>query len=327
MMDVARLAGVSHQTVSRVLNNHPSVRDATRARVTAAIDELAYRRNYAARTLVTGRSQTLGVISFDTTLYGPASTLYGIEQAAREAGYFVAIASLKTIDRASVLEAFEMLRNQSVDGIIVIAPQASAARAIEELPRSFPVVAVEGGAAAGVPVVAVDQYTGGRLATEHLLGLGHQTVWHLGGPADWLEAEDRKRGWSDALADRGRRAPEPLTGDWSARSGYAAGRMLAERDDVTAVFVGNDPMALGVLRALHEAGRRVPDDVSVVGFDDVPEAEYFTPPLTTVRQDFSEVGRRSLAALLARLDEGGAPGERQIVPVQLVVRHSTAPPG
>jgi DNA-binding LacI/PurR family transcriptional regulator len=326
MTDVARLAGVSHQTVSRVLNNHPSVREATRDRVAVAIQELEYRRNSAARTLVTGRSQTIGVISFDTTLYGPASTLFGIELAAREAGYFVAIASLKAIDRASVVEAYEMLMNQSVGGIIVIAPTAPVAMALQNLPPSFPVVAVEGGAAASLPVVAVDQVTGAKLATQHLLDHGHRTVWHVTGPGDWLEAADRESGWRAALEAAGAPAPPTLDGDWSPRAGYAAGRMLAARDDVTAVFVANDQMALGLLRAMHEAGRRVPNDVSVVGFDDVPEAAYFMPPLTTIRQDFAEVGRRSLALLLQRLDSLSGPAERQIVPPELVARDSVAPP-
>jgi DNA-binding LacI/PurR family transcriptional regulator len=326
MTDVARLAGVSHQTVSRVLNNHPRVRASTRDRVALAIQELEYRRNSAARTLVTGRSQTIGVISFDTTLYGPASTLFGIELAARDAGYFVAIASLKAIDRASVVEAYDMLMNQWVGGIIVIAPTTPVAMALQNLPASFPVVAVEGGAAAGVPVVAVDQASGAQLATEHLLEHGHRTVWHVTGPAEWLEAADRETGWRSALEAAGAPVPPTVGGDWSPRAGYAAGRTLAARDDVTAVFVANDQMALGLLRAMHEAGRRVPHDVSVVGFDDVPEAAYFMPPLTTIRQDFAEVGRRSLALLLQRLDQHDVPPERQIVPPRLVARESVAPP-
>jgi DNA-binding LacI/PurR family transcriptional regulator len=203
MADVARVAGVSQMTVSRVLNHHPLVAEGTRARVTAAIDELAYRRNPAARTLVTRRSQTLGVISAHTALYGPVSTLLGVEQAARTAGYFLSIVSLSTLDLDSVGAALDRLIDQAVDGIIVIAPEARSADALVRLPRPIPVVAVEAGPP-DFPVVAIDQYRGGRLATEHLLELGHETVWHVAGPADWLEAAGRLAGWRTVLERAGR---------------------------------------------------------------------------------------------------------------------------
>ncbi len=159
-------------------------------------------------------------------------------------------------------------------------------------------------------MVCVDQVDGARLATEHLLALGHETVWHVRGPADWLEAEGRVEGWRAALARAGRAAPEPLAGDWSPRSGYEAGRGLARMADVTAVFVANDQMALGVLRAFAEQGVKVPEQVSVVGFDDIPESEFFSPPLTTVRQDFGAVGRHSIERAAAADRGGRAPGAR-----------------
>jgi DNA-binding LacI/PurR family transcriptional regulator len=325
MTDVARLAGVSHQTVSRVLNDHPSVRPGTRDRVLSAIDELGYRRNTAARTLVTGRSQTLGLITFDTTLYGPASTVYGIEQAARQAGYFVSIASLPALDRASVQAAVDRLVAQSVDGIMIVAPLVSAAAAVATLPRHLPVVSVQGGPDGHVAQVVVDHESGARQATRHLIGLGHRTVWHIAGPSGWIESRQRLAGWRDALREAGLRPRSPLVGDWSARSGYELGTRLVRARGLTAVFVANDQMALGLLRALHEAGRRVPDDVSVVGFDDIPEAAYLNPPLTTVPQDFAEVGRHSFALLRDQLAGNPSAGARVIVPAQLVVRASTAP--
>lgn len=326
MADVARLAGVSHQTVSRVLNNHPNVRAVTRSRVLDAIEALSYRRNSSARALVTRRTQTLGVVAFDTTLYGPASTLFGIEQAAREAGYFISIVSLKTITRQSVTEALDYLAAQSVDGLIVIAPQRQAAEALAGLPHDLPVVAVEGGLAPDLPVVCVDQVDGARTVTGHLLELGHQTVWHVAGPPDWLEAEGRVIGWQSALEAAGAQVPDLLYGDWSPRSGYAAGQVLASRTDVTAVFVGNDQMALGVLRAFREAGIDVPGQVSVAGFDDVPEAGFFAPPLTTIRQDFATVGRRSIDLLLQQIGSGRLGHDRVVVPASLVVRASTSVP-
>jgi DNA-binding LacI/PurR family transcriptional regulator len=325
MADVAKLAGVSLQTVSRVINDSPHVRAATRQRVEDAMRKLEYRPNPVARALVTGRSRTLGVVSFDTTLFGPASTLFGIERAAHDADYFVSIVSLRSLDRSSVMSAVERLRAQGVDGILVIAPQESASQAILHLPQDVPVVAAEAGPGDSVPLVAVDQVEGARLATQHLLDLGHRTVWHISGPADWLEAQQRVDGWRATLEAAGASPPPVLVGDWSARAGHELGRELGP--DVTAVFVANDQMALGVLRSLHEAGRRIPADISVVGFDDIPEAEYFTPPLTTVRQNFNEMGRRSLLLLLEQIESRSRTPVRETVPPELIVRASTTSVG
>ncbi|MFE9425613.1 LacI family DNA-binding transcriptional regulator [Kitasatospora sp. NPDC006697] len=327
MADVAKLAGVSHQTVSRVLNGAPHVRPDTRERVLAAIRELDYRPNSAARALVTRRSQTLGVVSFDSTLYGPASMLDGLERAARSAGYFVSVASLRSLDTRSVQEAVDRLRDQGVEGVVVIAPQTSATSAVARLSSSVPVVAVGSGAQARVPMVSVDNRAGAEAATRHLLDLGHRTVHHLAGPAGWMESEDRQAGWRATLEAAGAEVPKAETGDWSARSGYEAGLRIARAEGVTAVFCANDHMALGLLRAFHEAGRSIPGDISVVGFDDIPEAAYFTPPLTTLRQDFGELGRRALELLVAELTVGRAvrtPAEVRISP-ETVLRRSTGP--
>ena len=326
MADVARAAGVSHQTVSRVLNGADNVRAETRERVLRAVQELHYRPNSMARALVTGRSWTLGVVSFDTTLYGPASTLFGIERAAHAQGYFISTVSVTSLDRASVLEAVERLRGQGVDGILIITPQEAAVEAVLHLPRDTPVVAVEAGPEEAVPVVAVDQVLGAAAATRHLLELGHRTVWHVAGLSDWLEARQRIEGWTTALEEAGADVPPLVSGDWSARSGYELGRRLATVRDVTAIFAANDQMALGILRALYEAGREVPRDLSIVGFDDIPEAPYFAPPLTTVRQDFNEVGRQSVMLLLDEVAASARSSTRVIVPPQLKVRESTAPP-
>jgi DNA-binding LacI/PurR family transcriptional regulator len=207
----------------------------------------------------------------------------------------------------------------------VIAPQVTAAHAVAHLPGDVPVVAVEAGADDGLPVVAVDQFAGAAAATRHLLELGHRTVWHIAGPGDWYESRQRIAGWLHAMEEARAEPRNPLVGDWSARAGYELGRRLMNEPRVTAVFVANDQMALGLLRVLHEAGRRVPGDVSVVGFDDIPEAAFFTPPLTTVRQDFMEMGRRSLHLLLREIGGGTRSTTRETVPSELVVRASTAP--
>ncbi len=327
LKDVASRAGVSHMTVSRVLNDATSVARATRERVLTAIRELDYRPNTAARALVTGRSRALGVVIFDTTLFGPASTLYGIEQAARDAGYSVNIVSLRTLTRQTIADALDSLRGNAVDGVIVIAPHISAARALDEMPQSLPLVAVESGSGSpAFPTVAVDQRAGAAMATQHLMSLGHGTVWHIAGPRDWLEAQEREQGWAQALAALGAEAPEPRHGDWSPRSGYEITKELLADHLPTALFVANDQMALGALRALREAGVEVPRDVSVVGFDDIPEAAYFPPPLSTVRQEFSDLGRRTFDLLLARIAGDLMPLTRSVVEPILVVRESSAPP-
>ncbi|MEU8607457.1 LacI family DNA-binding transcriptional regulator [Actinoplanes sp. NPDC048791] len=326
MRDVAKLAGVSHQTVSRVLNEHPNVRQETRARVLEAMESLDYRRNLAARTLVTRQSHTLGIIGFETTLFGPASMLYGIEDAARTAGYLVSIATFRNLERRPVLEAVDRLRQHAVDGIIAIAPKHAVTDALTQAPAGLSCVAVGGaGGADGVPTVRVDNAGGAQLATRHLLYLGHRTVHHVAGPGDWPEAQERIAGWRDTLTAAGAEVPPILPQSWNAETGYVQGQALARDPAVTAIFCANDRIALGVLRALHEAGRKVPEEVSVVGFDDMPDSGYFLPPLTTVRQDFAELGRLSLALLLEHMAGPESPAHVVVTP-ELVVRASTAAP-
>ncbi|WP_424533284.1 LacI family DNA-binding transcriptional regulator [Sphaerisporangium viridialbum] len=326
MTDVARLAGVSHQTVSRVLNGHPNVREQTRLRVRAAIAELGYRPNRAARILVTGKSQVIGVIAQSSTLYGPMSMLSAFEQATGASGFAVSVGSVRSLDRRSVAEAVERHLDQRVAGIVIIAPVVAANEALDDLPADVPLVTIDGDPERSIPLVTVDQEAGARDATRFLLEAGHRTVWHVSGPADWFDSAGRVRGWRRALEEAGAEVPPLVSADWTAASGYQAGQMLARMDEVTAVFTANDHIALGLLRALSERGRRVPDDVSVVGFDDVPEAGYFIPPLTTVRPDFNAVATASLSVLLRQIDEGERGCERRTIAPELVVRDSVAPP-
>jgi DNA-binding LacI/PurR family transcriptional regulator len=326
MTDVARLAGVSHQTVSRVLNNHPNVREQTRLRVQAAIKELDYRPNRAARALVTGKTQLIGVVAQNSTLYGPASLLSAFEEAAGEAGFAVSVGRVKVLDRESIAAAVERHRDQRVAGIVVIAPNSSAADALADVPAGVPLVTVDGDPDRPTPLVTVDQAAGAFDATTHLLEAGHQTVWHVSGPADWFDAAGRVQGWRRALEAVNAEVPPVVTADWSAAAGYRAGQMLARMPEVTAVFCSNDHLALGLLRALSERGRRVPHDVSVVGFDDVPEAAYFIPPLTTVRPDFAAVARETLGLLLEQVSDGETTRPRRTIAPALVPRESVAPP-
>ncbi len=325
MTDVAALAGVSHMTVSRVLNDPDSVTSKTRDKVSAAIRELDYHPNYAARALATGRSKSLGVVALDSALYGPASTLYGIESAARESDYGISIVSLRVPNRQSISDAIERLRAQGVDGIVVITAHVAAVHALQHVPKQLPIVVTQGALGGPVLGASVDQYAGARLAVEHLLKLGHRTVYHVAGPVEWFEASERERGWRETLRDADESIPKTLRGDWSPRSGYGIGRKLSQEAGLTAVFVANDQMALGMLRAFSEAGLVVPRDVSIVGFDDAPEAEFFSPPLTTVRQDFIELGRRTVTLLLASIN-GRRNETLPIVRPELMVRQSTGVP-
>jgi DNA-binding LacI/PurR family transcriptional regulator len=326
MTDVARLAGVSHQTVSRVLNGHPNVREQTRLRVRAAIAELGYRPNKAARALVTGRSQLIGVIAQNSTLYGPASLLAAFELAAAEAGFSVSLRRVKVLDRTSIAQAVEHHRDQRVAGIVAIAPTASASEALGDVPAGVPLVTVDGDPERTTPLVTVDQAAGAFSATRHLLDAGHATVWHVSGPPDWFDSAGRVRGWQQALDAAGAEVPPLVSADWSAAAGYRSGQMLARMPEVTAVFAANDHLALGILRAMSERGRRVPHDVSVVGFDDVPEAAYFIPPLTTVRPDFDAVARETLGLLLAQVTDGDVSVSQRTIAPALVQRDSVAPP-
>ena len=327
MVDVARLAGVSHQTVSRVLNDHPNVRPQTRLRVQAAMTQLGYRPNTAARALVTGRSQVIGVVAQNTTLYGPASLLAAFEQSAADAGFAVAVASVRTLDRSSITEAVERHLGQRVAGIVVIAPVVSAGQALDHMPDDVPLVCIDGDPSRSAPLVTVDQAAGAAMATQCLLDAGHETVWHVAGPSDWFDALGRLIGWRSTLTANGIEPPPPMPADWSPSSGYATGQVLARMPEVTAVFAANDHLALGIMKALREHGRDVPRDVSIVGFDDLPEAPYFVPPLTTIRPDFRAVASETLAALLQQLESGGpVRRERRTVVPSLIVRESVAPP-
>jgi DNA-binding LacI/PurR family transcriptional regulator len=326
MTDVAKLAGVSHQTVSRVLNDHPNVRQRTRIRVQAAITELGYRPNRPARLLATGTSQVIGFVSRSSTLYGPASMLSALAEAALEHGFAVTVESVRSLERQPVADAIGRLLDQRVAGLVMIVPVESANDALDDVPDGIPLVNVDGDPARPTELVTVDQEAGARAATEHLLTAGHQTVWHVSGPGNWFDSQGRIAGWRQALADAGAEIPPIVPGDWSAASGYRAGQMLARMNDVSAVFAANDHLALGILRALHESGRRVPDDISVVGFDDVPEAAYFIPPLTTIRPDFAAAAAASLDLLVAQIRSGHRLGDRRILTPTLVSRGSVAPP-
>lgn len=323
MADVAARAGVSHQTVSRVLNDSTTVREETRARVLQAIAELGYRRNNAARMLVTNRSGRIGMVAAHLGLHGPSMTALAVQDAAHHAGYDVALVGLSEEMSVELLnDAVDRLLDQAVEAIVVAAAHRKTALLTQSLGLSIPVVLVQG-VEPGEPMAAgIDQQAGAILATNHLLDLGHDRVAHVTGPDDWIEAGQRRAGWRQAHEQRNRLPGPELAGDWSAASGYRAGLRLADDPSITAVFVANDGMALGVLHAMHVRGRRIPEDLSVVGFDDEPQAAYFWPALTSVSQDFASVGRCAVDLALRAL-AGETEAAAPLIAPSLVVRGST----
>ncbi|MFI7454781.1 LacI family DNA-binding transcriptional regulator [Nonomuraea sp. NPDC049714] len=327
MADVAKLAGVSSQTVSRVANGHAGVIGTTREQVLAAMRELGYRPNSAARALRYGQFNTIGVILFSLASTGNSRTVEAIATHAASEGYAITLIPIDVPTQDNVLGAFTRMGELAVDAVIVIMEVHLLDAGTVTLPPGVHVVVVDSDAGDRYSVVDTDQAEGTRLAVRHLLDLGHRTVWHVTGPRTSFASQRRAQAWRLELEQDGRTVPPPLHGDWSAESGYTAGLTLADRTDCTAVFASNDQMALGLLRAFHERGRAVPAEISVVGFDDIPDAACFVPPLTTVHQDFAEVGRRCVQGALRQIREGGSNGPgTDLVPTRLVVRASTAPP-
>ncbi len=331
MADVAARAGVSGQTVSRVVNASPQVEPSTRARVEAAMAELGYRPHRAARALRTGRTQTIGLVVSTLATVGNSRMLQAVADAAARRGYALTVVTLGA--DAGIAAAFDGLREQGVDGVVVL-NEASALAQDAPAPADLELVVVDApvdanvspgfgrGVSIGFSIVQSDHAAGGRRATEHLLSLGHRTVHLVAGPQTSFASAERERGWRLALGQAGAEEPRIIRGDWTAASGHRAAETFASDPAVTAVFAANDQMALGVIRALAEAGRRVPEDVSVVGFDDIADAADYRPPLTTIRQDFDLLGERAVAALTGAIEDG----RRGIdtVPTSLVVRASTA---
>lgn len=326
MTDVARLAGVSAQTVSRVSNGREGVVDSTRRQVLAAMEELGYQPNSAARALKSGEFRAIGVILFTLSTTGAMRTLEAVAASAAGEGYAITLITAAARTQDGVRGAFTRLGDLAVDGIIVIMEAHLLDTASVTLPRGIPVVIVDSDAHERYQVVDTDQADGARQAVRHLLDLGHRTVWHVAGPAESFAGERRRAAWQASLTAAGRPVPPLRRGDWSADSGYRAGLELAGEPGCTALFAANDQMALGVLRAFAEQGVRVPADVSVVGFDDTADVGNFIPPLTTIHQDFTEVGRLCMGGVLGQIRGHGPQRGVTLVPTRLVVRASTAPP-
>lgn len=321
--DVARVAGVSSQTVSRVVSGQANVHPDTAARVLAAIEELDYRVNHAASSLASGRTRIIGLIVVSTKRYSSAALSVGVESAAASKGYSVTTAAVA--DHASLetfLQAFDRLEQQGAEGIVLGVPVPLDNPQMRTRMERIPTIRSERAGFSPDAPLAVDQGAVSRLAVEHLLGLGHETVWHVTGDDEWQESGQRREAWAQTLEDRGVTPPPEIPGDWTPESGYRAGRTIAAIPAVTAVFVSSDEMAFGLLRALHEAGKQVPSDIAVVSVDDIALAAYASPALTTVRQPFEAMGKAAALRLIAEIE-----GESDIAlpPTEptLIVRDST----
>jgi DNA-binding LacI/PurR family transcriptional regulator len=324
--DVARLAGVSAQTVSRVSAGAEAVRPATRERVLAAMDQLGYSPNRAARALRNGFFGTIGLIAHRFERTGEALTTEAAIEAAEAEDFSVTLMQVRNPRAEGWAHAASRLTHQAIDGLVIIRAEQATPETLA-LPAGLPIAVSDSRLVGYYPGVVADQVGGSREATLHLLGLGHRNVHHLAGPLDSDPATIRSATWQRCLEESGVRPPRLWRGDWTAQSGYEQGQAIARDPEVTAVYCANDEMAFGLLRALHEHGRRVPEDVSLVGFDDIALSGFSAPPLTTVRQEFRQLGHELVRLVLEQVrTPATATRDRVVVPTSLVVRGTTAPP-
>lgn len=307
--DVAKKAGVSRQTVSRVLNNRPDVSADTRIRVQEIISEFSYRPNAIAQSLSRQKSFILGVVSAGLKYTGPSRTLSGITGKAEELGYGLLLKELASFSSNNVHPLLQWFMSHQVDGIIWAAPEIEENRywIKDLLPEiNIPIIFLTMEKQENVTIVTTDNFIGAKMATEHLIQLGRKNIGHISGPLDWWEARQRKSGWEMAIKESGRTVTDRMwtTGNWSSKSGKTAFTELMDKyPDLDAIFVGNDQMALSVLQSAYEMGRRIPDDLSIVGFDGIPESEFYCPSLSTVYQNQNELGSVAVAELVAQVEK------------------------
>ncbi len=324
--DVAREAGVSHMTVSRVLNDHPNIREATKKRVLEAIKVTNYTPSSIARALATQKAMRIGVLVDSPVQYGPNSTLRALESAARQHGYVISSVSFSAPgDGEEVEDGIAELVTQGIDAICVIAPRLSSLDKVRRKAPGLPTVIVQSEPATEMHTVSVDQRSGAESAVKHLIELGHTSILHLAGPMDWHDSRVRAQAFQETLEAAGLVSAPPIIGDWSSDSGYDVGKS-ADLGDATAIFASNDQMALGLIHGLQERGLKVPDDMSIVGFDDLPDARHFLPPLTTIRQNFSDLGIQVIELLVRAIEGGVSPYARELIEPKLMIRLSTGAP-
>jgi DNA-binding LacI/PurR family transcriptional regulator len=320
--DVANLAGVSHQTVSRVLNNHTSLKPETRDKVEKAIAELNYRPNQAARQLVTSRSKMIGILIAGTELHGPWAILNAMEREARLEGYSVISISVLPESPESWRAGIEQLRILDIDGVITIALPQVIIKELEKTLFGATIVLVDTEPSKKFDAINIDNYQGATIATQHLIDLGHKEIVHITGPMSGYEGKVRRQAYEDAMKASHLKS-DVIEADWSIEKGYEVGKQIvARKKRPTAIFTGNDHLAVGLLKALNESGVSVPNDMSLIGFDDIPEAQFMTPSLSTVKQNFDELGKLSINKMMVQLKEATKP-EAINIDATLIIRDST----
>ena len=322
--EVASAAGVSTQTVSRVINNRPDVSPETRKRVQEIIDQLSYQPSALARSLIRQRSYTLGIVTAGLKFIGPSRTLSGITSAAENAGYSLLIKEQPHFNANDIIPVFRTLLSRHVDGVIWAVPEVGENRSwVNQLPLDLdiPIVYMAMEPREGISVVSIDNYLGGKLATSHLLEQGYRNIGHVTGPLDWWEARRRMAAWADTLEEAGISVDERhwTEGNWSPASGAQAIEKLFEQyPEMDAVFVSNDQMALGVLQMACHRGLRIPEEIGVVGFDDISESAFFWPPLTTIKQDQFDVGKVAVEEII-KIIESGWQGQETVRPKPIIL--------
>jgi len=332
--EVASAAGVSTQTVSRVINERPDVSPGTRKRVQDVIDELGYQPSALARSLIRQRSHTLGVVTAGLSYIGPSRTLSGIASAAEKAGYALLLKELPRFDDNMIEPIFQALLSHHVDGIIWAVSEVG--ENLSWVNKSqpdigIPIVFITMESQSDTSIVSIDNHLGGRMAVSHLFDQGYRHIGHISGPLDWWEARQRMAGWQDAIRERGLEVNSKYwtEGNWSSESGaQAVERLLTQYPEMDAIFIANDQMALSALLTLREKGLRVPQDIGIVGFDNIPESAYFLPPLTTIHQDQYEVARVAMNEIIKIIESnrhGGEPVDTRtiVLPPTLIVRQSS----
>lgn len=328
------MAGVSTQTVSRVINERPDVSPETRKRVQGVIDELGYQPSALARSLIRQRSHTLGVVTAGLRYIGPSRTLSGIASAAEEAGYALLLKELPKFNANDIAPTIQSFLSRHVDGIIWAVPEVGENHAWvnqTSLNLDIPLVYLTMQPQKNISVVSIDNYLGGRMAMTHLLEQGYKNIAHISGPLDWWEARQRKQAWKDGLSEVGRKYEEKhsVEGNWSSASGaQAVEKLLDEYPALDSIFVANDQMALSVIQVVRQKGMRIPEDIGLVGFDNIPESAFFFPSLTTIQQDQDHVAKLAVEEMIKIIESGWQglePNEPQtiILPPTLVVRQSS----
>lgn len=320
--DVAKHAGVSHQTVSRVLNESERVAGKTREKVEQAITELGYQRNNAARSLVTSQTRMIGVVITNTGFFGPNSTMRAMEEQARANGYFAISVSVDPESPESIEAGIRQMKDLGVDALVMIAPQIVSLEIARPLLGGVPIVILDFSQEAGLFSVTIDDYQGAKKATRYLVESGHKNLLHITGPAGWFETDARIRGFEDACTEAGIEPMNAIQGSWESETGYRLASQIS-KTEATAVFCANDQLAIGLMRGLHELGVAIPNEISIVGYDDLPESRYLTPPLTTIRQDFEQLGKRLITLLLEEL-AGDTTVRRETIEPELVIRGSVS---